>query len=318
MSPNLTDNTLLPGFWKDADAASLRGQGLTVFLSRVRLTGAVLAAVGGALTWSAGWFNVWAGLALVGFVAALIAELVLLVQQPERDWYAGRALAESAKTLAWRYAVAGDPFLPTLQVNKAREIMRDRLGAVAAQGHDRVTISPGSPCTTPAMEALRSAPFAERRRAYIGGRTETQHRWYVEHAETNKKRVFIWRVLLLAAETVAIVLAAGRAFGRWDIDWSGVLAAFVATGAAWMGLKQYSPLASAYSIAAAELALQAGRLKDTSEEAWPMAVSDAEEAISREHTMWLASRSGGAIRVAAPRIEQAPPDTPVETRGGPA
>ena len=293
MSMGLRDSDL-PGFWRDADEASERGQTLTLQLSRVRLGGAIAAALGGALTWSTEWVNVWAAIALLGFAAALVAEIVLMVQQPERDWYAGRALAESAKTLAWRYAVAADPFLPTMSSDEARAVMRERLAQIAAKGHDRVTIGTTHPDVTPAMEVLRAAAFDQRRRAYIEGRTKKQHQWYADRAALNKRRALNWRVLLVAAEVVALVLAAGRAFGRWEIDWSGVLGASIAAGAAWMGLKQFSPLASAYSTTAGELALQAGRLNDTTEEDWPAAVADAEEAISREHTMWLASRSGGA------------------------
>lgn len=43
-------------------------------------------------------------------------------------------------------------------------------------------------------------------------------------------------------------------------------------------------------IATDELALQASTLKSMDDQHWPQAVADAEEAISREHTMWLASR----------------------------
>lgn len=54
----------------------------------------------------------------------------------------------------------------------------------------------------------------------------------------------------------------------------------------------HTPLASAYSTAAAALASQADRLSDLTEHEWAGAVADAEEAISRGHTLWLASRTG--------------------------
>ena len=65
----------------------------------------------------------------------------------------------------------------------------------------------------------------------------------------------------------------------------------VAAGAAWMALKQYAPLAAAYTTTAGELSLQTRHLLETPEAEWPTAVADAEAAISREHTMWLASRT---------------------------
>ena len=49
-------------------------------------------------------------IAFVAFAVALGAELVLAIGRPERIWYEGRAAAESAKTLAWRYMVHGKTF----------------------------------------------------------------------------------------------------------------------------------------------------------------------------------------------------------------
>ncbi|MFH0415717.1 NUDIX domain-containing protein [Corynebacterium sp. L4756] len=41
-----------------------------------------------------------------------------------------------------------------------------------------------------------------------------------------------------------------------------------------------------------ELGVQASRLETVAEVDWPLVAADAEEAISREHTTWLASRTG--------------------------
>ena len=100
----------LPGFWREADRASLAGQRRALRLARVRLGGLILAALGGVLTWTVGGVNLAALLIALGFAAALTVEIVSWVAQPERDCYSGRALAESAKTLAWRYAVCADHF----------------------------------------------------------------------------------------------------------------------------------------------------------------------------------------------------------------
>lgn len=292
MKKYLPDESL-PGFFQDADAASLRGQRLTLIWSGVRLAGALMAAIGGALAWKVGRFDVWGCVALVGFSAALIAEIVLATQQPERDWYSGRALAESSKTLAWRFAVVADPFFADLNTREARKLMRSRLEEVAAKGKDRITLGSDEADVTTRMLELRAKDFATRRGVYLEERIKDQRNWYAGKAEQNKRHALMWRVLLIAGEVVAVVLAGGRAFGAWDVDLSGILAAVVAGGAAWLGLRQHSSLASAYSVAASELSLSYGELADTDEADWALAVADAEEAISREHTMWLASRTGG-------------------------
>ena len=57
-----------------------------------------------------GSFDIAAWIILFGFISAFGCELALLILQPERTWYEGRAVAESVKTLAWRYSVCADPF----------------------------------------------------------------------------------------------------------------------------------------------------------------------------------------------------------------
>ena len=70
-----------------------------------------------------------------------------------------------------------------------------------------------------------------------------------------------------------------------------MLAAGIGAGAAWLALKQHTVLRSAYALTAAELEKQIATLTAAEDANWSESVADAEEAISREHTMWLASRS---------------------------
>ena len=75
-----------------------------------KIGGGLSAAIGGALSWHLGSFDITAWIILFGFISAFGCELALLILQPERTWYEGRAVAESVKTLAWRYSVCADPF----------------------------------------------------------------------------------------------------------------------------------------------------------------------------------------------------------------
>lgn len=153
----------LPGFWRDSDRASLRGQKWTMRYSFARLAGSVIAALGGVISVSAGRLDIAALVILVGFAIALIAELALWIHHPEQAWYDGRALAESAKTLAWRYAVGADPFPDGMPEDEARELLRTRLGEVSsgslhADRHDRgaPVDNPGYGCAS--KPAIRRSP----------------------------------------------------------------------------------------------------------------------------------------------------------------
>lgn len=155
----------LPGFWREVDRASLAGQRRALRLARVRLGGLILAALGGVLTWTVGGVNLAALLIALGFAAALTVEIVSWVAQPERDCYSGRALAESAKTLAWRYAVCADHFPEGMPANEARALLTQRVDEVSREARDRVTVHPGQTVVTEAMECLRKSAFEDRKSA---------------------------------------------------------------------------------------------------------------------------------------------------------
>ncbi len=271
---------------------SVAGQRWTLRYAAMRLAGALVAALGGAGSISAGRLDLAAVLVLVGFAVALIAEIAAWMHSPEQAWYDGRALAESAKTLAWRYAVGADPFPMHLPDDEARDLLRLRLLETAAQSAVPIVLRSADTAITQGMQRIRSATFTERRHAYVEGRTRDQQRWYSRQAHTNLIRARLGRGALLVAEIIALILAVLRLTLDWDIDLAGLMGAAIAAGAAWTALRQYGALALAYRMAANELALQGDRLGDVPEPDWPDVVADAEEAISREHTLWVASRLG--------------------------
>jgi SMODS and SLOG-associating 2TM effector domain 3/SMODS and SLOG-associating 2TM effector domain 1 len=290
LSMNGVPEMALPGVHDAANAVSQSGQKRYVVLSAVRLWALLIAALAGAVSLAVRSVDFSGLVLLVAFVVAMVAELALIRLQPERDWYAGRAVAESTKTLAWRFGVQANPFGPALDATAAETLLRERMAQVLLRGRDRITIGPGEAIVTDSMMELRRSPFEERRRVYLFHRTENQRNWYSSNASRNERSATRWRFGLLFGEVIAVVMAA-LAFGREEpADFAGLTAAVVASGAAWISLRQYSQLTSAYRIAAGELALQASALQSVDERNWPQAVADAEEAISREHTMWLASR----------------------------
>lgn len=292
---SLTDADL-PGVWKNADEESKRGQQWTLRLTWLKIGAGILAALGGVLSWTVDRGDIAAWTVLIGFLVALGSELATWATQPERLWYEGRAVAESAKTLAWRYAIGADPFPVEMPRPEAEANFRERMSSVANQVADRVVFDAEQPVLTPAMDALRSKSFSERRDAYLECRTREQRSWYARKARFNRRQATGWRVALILAEVVAVVFAAGQVFGGWPIDLAGLLATLIAAGTAWVAVKQFSPLASAYAVAAKELGVQASKLSSVAEVDWQFVAADAEEAISREHTTWLASRTGRAAR----------------------
>ena len=286
-------NSALPGLFQATDQASIDAQRRFLFASRLRLAFLVLAAATGV---SPLLINGTVDLAAAGTVLALIGaigvEVWLLTEHPERTWYDGRALAESAKTLAWRFAVGGAPFGAPLDSGTAERQLVAQLGTLL-QDAPPSGIGPSSlPPVTDEMRLLRAADFEQRRTAYIAERIDGQAEWYRVKAQYNLTQSRRWRIALLVVESGGVLAALLRAIGLVQVDLAGIVAAVAAAGVAWLSLKQHESIARAYSYAAHELAIAGNRLRNLTDEAeWESEVDNAEEAISREHIMWRASRS---------------------------
>ncbi|MDN3253996.1 DUF4231 domain-containing protein [Streptomyces mutabilis] len=278
----------LPVVFRSSDSASLGGQRNYIRGTKLRLTLAVAAAVCGALDQRAAVVGL-----VVVFVLTICAEVWLLTERPEQSWYDGRALAESTKTLAWRFAVGGAPFPADLPRPDAHRRFQRRLGELLREAPVSSLAPVGSIAVTDAMNTLRSRSFADRKEAYLRHRIEDQQRWYTAKAASNVRNARRWRFVLIGVEGLGLTAAVLRLLELFTFDLAGILAAVLGAGSAWLAVRQHETLGRAYTFAATELSVIHERLTHADEEAWAGEVSDAEEAISREHTMWRASRGAG-------------------------
>jgi hypothetical protein len=285
----------LPALYRAANATSLAEQNRLLLATKVRLGSLLAAAACGVFV---GLSDPPDWVALVGVIAFLVAvgaELLLLFLRPERGWYEGRAASESVKTLAWRYAVCGQPFGKSEKDVDARFLAR--LREILTNLHD-VSLQPGpegGEQLPKVMRELRSEPLEERRNAYRIGRLEDQRDWYAHKSNWNDERARRFRILAVVLEMLGVVAGIMTVLGVVKVDVLGVIAAAIAGVAAWMQTKQYETLARAYSVANEELAaLRSEWRVDRTEEEWARFVDEAEEAISREHTLWRASRGVAA------------------------
>jgi SMODS and SLOG-associating 2TM effector domain 3/SMODS and SLOG-associating 2TM effector domain 1 len=281
-----------PALCRSADRESIRAQRSYLRSIRFRLGALLVAAFGGAVTLTtAADFQIGSGLACLAFACALGTELFTAVTNPHTAWYEGRAAAESAKTLAWRYMVRAEPFevdnadVDAQFVAQTRSLLQDLQSISLSVG------SPGEHQISAKMRQVRALEFDERRQIYLEDRIADQQRWYSEKARWNDRRARAWVLVSIVLEMAGLVGGALKAFGWIDVDLLGFLAAAAGSVTAWIEAKQHRNLATAYGIASQELASIATELATMrSEERWAAFVGQAEEAISREHTLWRASR----------------------------
>jgi conflict system pore-forming effector with SLATT domain len=285
-----------PALYRAADHSAIVGQRRFLLAIRFQLASLLLAAVFGSFSLNAGHVDAAAICAAAALATALVTEVFLLTVRPDRRWYEARAAAESAKTLAWRYAVGGQPFDldgGTDDHGAERLLLRRFTGITSSlrdfallpmRGEDRQVTS--------AMRQVRTLPLEERQRQYLVGRINDQRAWYADRARRNERRSAQWSVGLAALETAGLVAAVLAAVQLINFDLPGIFGAIAAGGVAWLQTRQHQQLASAYSVAALELADIAERAEwPRTEVEWAHFVDEAEEAISREHTLWWASHT---------------------------
>ncbi len=291
----------LPPLFHAADRSSMGAQIWFLWATRIRLFGVIAAAFCGLFTWRFGSSPVdWSGvLAAACFAVALIAEGYLYQAKPERTWYEARAVAESVKTLGWRYSVGGEPFYIGTESERAvdhlfLEQLRSLLDVV--KHLDLVPPSSSDEQITQNMRGVRTSSLTERKITYERGRVTDQQDWYNSKARRNRRYAARWTFVTLAIEAVGLVCGILKGVGTLQGDlltFSGVV---IAAMAAWLQTKQYSTLATAYTVTALELASVRSKIGNQStEEQWAKFVSEAEEAFSREHTLWKASRGMRSI-----------------------
>lgn len=284
-----------PDFYRAADETSRDGQRRYVNATRVQLVALVAAALFGAFTLRVDGMGAdWAGVgAAVAFLVAALTRGHLWQVRPEKDWYAGRAAAESTKTLAWRFAVAADPFPRDLDEDAATDVFLERLGEIRKKLRNVVIVPPPKAKgeVTPAMLATRARSLGLRKDAYLRQRVAEQRDWYTRKARSKRRRSRQWALAMIVLEICGATGAVLKAAAVVQVDVLGLAGALVAALAAWSEMRQYDNLANAYSVAANELSdIHSRGSRMTHEDEWSAFVSNAEEAISREHTMWVASR----------------------------
>lgn len=282
----------LSAICRSAADVSARGQRRTKLLVRAELLALILAGAAGVQELEVGTarLDVLAALAGVLFLVSLGCLVVRVVTQPEVAWYGGRAGAESVRTLAWRYAVGGDPFPSSLTDADAARCYLIRLTEILNQLRN-LELAPTAPneCElTSGMKAVRAASFLDQREIYKVDRIENQIAWYTDKADFHHRAATRWLAVSALASATGVIAAGLRTFDVIDIDLLGVAAACASAAIAWNQLNQNRNLVSAYRVTARELSIIRDRIDHVDEPEWARFMSDAEDAVSREHTLWLA------------------------------
>lgn len=277
-----------PALYLSANALSLSSQNKFFLALKVHLVLLVATAVLSVISVSHWFIAVSQVVCLLG---ALFCSVYLFGKRPDRHWYSGRAVAESIKTISWRFISKAEPFQG--DENIARSEFQQKLKAIVDQNRDvakALTEYLDGPQITDAMLKLRAQTLSERKDTYAKGRIRDQLTWYAKKSTFNRKASDKYFVALICVNAIAVIAAVIRikfiATPNWPTD---VFVAGAASLLSWMQAKRYSELAASYSLAAHEIGIirEQSMLPDTDEK-FSLFVGDSENAFSREHTQWIA------------------------------
>lgn len=290
---DLDERVLMPLAFHTADRTAMLSQRRYFWwVHGVGYTGVVAAALG-AFSWQLGGINVLAMSAALFFGAQLLFVLFATHGGDDKAWYDARAAAESTKTMAWRFAVGGEPFpisIPEGEAHRAfvergrqilgglSEILRPALNVVASPLPD-------------ALLGLRHSPLEIRQATYTRVRLEEQLGWYQRKAKHHNRMKNRYTTALVGISTVGLLGGLVHSVSTWHmgIDIAGICGAMAGALLSGTQARQHSLLARAYTVTAHEISYLLADPPSETEEQWASWVDGAEEALSREHTMWLAT-----------------------------
>jgi hypothetical protein len=245
--------------------------------------------------------------AVAAFLTSLIIQFIRFQNHPDITWYAARAVAESVKRLTWLYSMGGSPFPKSSDdatvETRFQEQVQAVLHTVVNQTDDtadqaRFKVQNGG-AITPVMRQYRALDLPTRRELYLTRRINDQQRWYAKKALQNKRGANGWSYFLQTIEFIGVVIAFLKLFNIVQLDLLSVVGLLATAGISWLQSQQHQTLAQSYAIAATELGKIAASINTSQDEAqWANFVGNAEQAISREHTAWVATHVSPAFMIA--------------------
>lgn len=284
-----------PALYQIADDSSLKGQKLYLNFFRWEQITLIAGAIVSLFPLSDPDYGyLLAMLAALCFIAAIALSVAMKSKKFENSWYVGRAVAESIKTLTWRYITKGEPFVNNSSqqevdthfctvINQIRKNNEDNLDLTIIASHNEQITSK--------MRMIRSHDLEQRKKFYVENRIKDQLAWYQRKARFNKDKGSLYFKGLIVCQSIAVIYS-GILIKYPDLFNSIPLITTIASCIiGWTQVKQYEELAQAYSTTAQDIAIilsQEQYLDD--EDKFSSFVGDAENAFSREHTLWLARK----------------------------
>jgi hypothetical protein len=223
---------------------------------------------------------------------AVSSSLAIKVGRFEVRWFKCRAFAENAKSIVWRFVMSTSADQGAREKEYLNEWLSLQKRLPELQREFALCEGSGKLITS-WMQGVSGRNLEGKVSIYRSERVDDQREWYALNARINAglHSRFFWLVFALELGTIAY--AAIQASRLLPINFVGFIVGMGSGLLVWSQTKRYSDLATTYAVAAEDLNQISAKYTNAEDaEALASFVSDVEEAVSREHGMWLARRVG--------------------------
>lgn len=282
-----------PGLYKASDRLSINAQKVHYRILKIYLSLMVGSAI---LALFVAHSTALSIVAAIVFFSVLFVSIYYTTKKYDRTWYAARAVAESVKTISWRFMMRADPFSATDDSSEVKKLFLKNLSDILQQ-NTHVTkrlcgVTASDDAITEKMYTVRNFELPARASFYKAQRVDEQRKWYGRKANENRlaNASFFWIMVTgHAIATVTVLLKI--AFPEWPYLPTEVFIVFAGCILTWSQSKRFSDLSTSYSLTAYEISIIAEQFEAFTEEiALSDYVNDTENAFSREHTQWVARK----------------------------
>lgn len=240
---------------------------------------------------------------IVCIVISIFCSVIVHKSKLQKIWYEGRAVAESLKTMGWKYINCTPPYeIQDAPITGDERFISD-LRTIMGNNQDildRIKLLDGNASTiiTQEMKIFRNLNWQEKKEIYLEQRIKEQRDWYANKAKVNSDEKNKWFYVSVALQFLALI-AIFFIVKNSNItsDLVGFFSSASTSIISWIQVKRYQELHEAYSTTAFELDIiynQGSQLDN--DRNFLSFVEDAEKAISREHTLWIARRDQTKLR----------------------
>src|SRR5579872_3351867 len=237
-----------PPLFTVTDTAASEGQTRSIRATQldilVVLAGAVISVVVSFVTGEP-FHQILSTAAVVAFVLTWGEKTIMPRLRFSQDWFQSRAIAESTKSVMWRYMTRARPFDGDDADSQFLTALRETLHSLNVTLEHAPSRVDGRQIT-PYMRLVRSLPAAGRKQIYLRLRLVDQLRYYSSKAERGRRVGRRWRISGLVFRAATFGFAAAR---FWDDNAGLLIGLFVnltVVVASWSQLMKHEDLAKGY------------------------------------------------------------------------